>query len=446
MKIKFLGGSNTVTGSNYLVEANDKKFIVDFGLYQETNSYELNRTIGFDPKILDFMILTHAHIDHSGRIPLLNQKGFNKKIFTTYATMDLAEIMLEDSAKIQKYESDEGVGDPLYSLEDAQEVMAYFYPINYEEPIHEEGIEINFNNAGHILGSASVQVKASGQAIIFSGDIGSGNNPLLDQPKNFDSCDALIIESTYGDSFHEAPALRIKKLADILLKVQENKELALIPSFSVGRTQGLIYELKNLIKSNPKYESLKKLDFYLDSPLGLKATDIYLDRSDYLNKDLNFNRDIFKMNNLHYVTEFEETFSILNRDNPKVIISSNGMLNGGKINFYLERYLDDPKLNIIFIGYQAEDTRGRAVLEGKKTIMINKKVYENKAQIHDIKGFSGHADQKQLIDWINQLEQLPDKIFITHGEQDSREFFKKLLETKYDCDVILPSVGDEYNI
>jgi metallo-beta-lactamase family protein len=446
MKIKFLGGSTTVTGSNYLVHANDQQFIVDFGLYQETNSYELNRQIDFDPTSLDFMILTHAHIDHSGRIPLLYQQGFKKKIITTYATMDLAAIMLEDSAKIQSYEAEAGVGDPLYSLEDAKAVMSYFYPINYDDTVNENGIEINFNNAGHILGSASVQVKGDEKSVIFSGDVGSGNNPLLDQPKNFNQCDALIIESTYGDSFHEDANLRIKKLADILLKVQENKELALIPSFSVGRTQGLIYELKQLIQENKKYQSLKKLDFYLDSPLGLKATDIYLDRRDYLRQTLDFNRELFKMDNLHYVTEFEETFSILNRDNPKVIISSNGMLNGGKINFYLERYLDDPKLNIIFIGYQAEETRGREVLEGKSTIMINKKVYENKAKVHNIKGFSGHADQGQLLAWLDQLKVMPEKIFITHGEQAAREFFKKRLESKYDCDVMLPSVGDMYDI
>ncbi|MEA1974018.1 MAG: MBL fold metallo-hydrolase [Bacillota bacterium] len=457
MKITFLGATGTVTGSCYLLESENSKTLIDFGLYQEEN--EDNSEIQFNPSDINIVLLTHSHIDHVGRIPLLFKKGFRGKIYCTHQTKELAVIMLKDSANIQerttKLENENRLKagldekEPLYNTEDVELALAYFYPINYNKKESYKNLTFEFFKAGHILGAASIFVdvkeKNLNQSICFSGDLGNNSNLLLDPPEFKGECDYLVMESTYGNRLHQDIDERSRKLGDILLDIYNNSELGIIPSFSLGRTQNIVLELKKLLKID-KYKVLNNLPIYIDSPLGLKATTIYENNLQSLKNDLHDKTDLFNLKNIHFIEELKDTFTIMRTSNPKLIISSSGMCNGGKILFYLKEFLDDISTNIIFIGYQAENTLGRELLEKKNTVWISKKEYKVKAKIHKINGYSAHADQNDLVNFVTNLKKSPDIVFITHGEEPSREALKeKLLENNVK-NIILPEKNKQIQL
>ncbi|MDM8533465.1 MBL fold metallo-hydrolase [Clostridiaceae bacterium HSG29] len=449
MKITFLGATGTVTGSCYLLETSGLKILIDFGLYQEEN--EDNSEISFNPKEIDAVLLTHSHIDHVGRIPLLFKKGFKGKVYCTNQTKELAVIMLKDSANIQERatelenESRIKAGldkkEPLYNTEDVEISLSYFYPIPFNKKESFKNIIFEFIEAGHILGAASILVDVKEntyhETICFSGDLGNSGNLLLDPPKFNGECDYLVMESTYGNRVHEDVKLRSEKLGDILLDIYNNKEIGIIPTFSLGRTQNIILELKKLLKTD-KYRALNSLPIYIDSPLGMKATTIYENNKEALKNNLVNDSNLFHLDNAHFLEELKETFTVIRSDNPKLIISSSGMCNGGKIMFYLKEFLKSNLTNIIFIGYQAENTLGRKILEKNTSVFINKKEYKVNAKIHKINGYSAHADQTDLINFVTNLKKSPDIIFITHGENDSREILKEKLAEKGYRNIILP--------
>lgn len=457
MNITFIGAANTVTGSSYLIETNNTKILIDFGLYQEENSN--NEELNFDPKEIDFIILTHAHIDHVGRIPLLFKNGFKGKVYCTYQTKDLAEIMLKDSATIQnrktELENEKKIKaglepiEPLYNMTDVENTISYLYPIKFNEEEKNKNIKFEFFKAGHILGAASILLTINEdnvyKKICFSGDLGNNGNLLLSPAEFKGYCDYLIMESTYGNRIHDNIIKRKDKLASILLDIYNNKEIGIIPSFSLGRTQNLIIELKNLINEE-QYKILENLPIYIDSPLGLKATDIYSNNKFMLKEDLKNSKNIFDMKNIHFLEELKETFRVIKTNEPKLIISSSGMCNGGKILFYLREYLDNPKTNIIFIGYQAENTLGRRILEKENPVWISKKDYKVNAKIHKINGYSAHADQNDLISFVTDLNHKPDMIFITHGEEKSRKVLKEKLIDNDLKNIFLPNKNQSFKL
>ena len=457
MNIKFLGATGTVTGSSYLLETNNHKILIDFGLYQEEDAD--NEEMAFEPESIDIVLLTHAHIDHVGRIPYLFKNGFKGKVYCTHETYDLSTIMLKDSALIQERttedlnEAREKAGldpiDPLYNMEDVDIALAYFYPIAFNQQVTYENITFEMFPAGHILGAATIQLaiveNGVKKIICFSGDLGNQGNLLLEEPKFRGKCDYLVLESTYGNRLHEKIDERSEKLGEILLDIYKGNKLGIIPSFSVGRTQNLVLEIKNLLKQE-KYSLLKNMPIYIDSPLGLKATQIYEEHRQALRKNLENENDLFNLSNIKYIEEIKDTFSIINSENPKIIISSSGMCNGGKILFYLKELLGKDTTEIIFIGYQAENTLGRQLLEKNSSVWISKKEYPVHAKIHKINGFSAHGDQEYLVNFAKNLSNNPDIIFLTHGEADARKDLKAALLQEGFKNILIPEKNKTFKL
>jgi len=467
LKIQFLGAAKVVTGSNYLITTDKYKILLDCGLFQGSQQLEkLNyEDFQFNPSEIDFVILSHAHIDHSGRIPKLVKEGFEGKILCTKATSDLCELMLVDSGHIQESDADwenrkrkrsgKPLIEPLYTSRDALLSLKYFSPALYEQKIKiNEDISVRFKDAGHILGSSIVELwiteKGKTVKIVFSGDLGMKNKPIIKDPSFIEEADYLIIESTYGDRLHDETEKRTAKLTDIINKTTLRGGTVIIPSFAVGRTQELIYELNKYYEYNNDIEAFMKIPIYIDSPMAVSATEIFQRNSYAFNdeaKKLVLNGDNpFEFENLHYVKSQEESMRLNNFTFPKVIISASGMCNAGRVRHHLKHNLWKAKNSVVFVGYQAEGTLGRIIKDGiKKVKLLGEDVVIN-AEIHDIEGFSAHADQNGLIEWVGNFKKLPKKIFVVHGEDESSKTFAQLLSNKFNVQAIIPTIGYSYEI
>ncbi len=454
MKIQFLGASKGVTGSCYYIETDKLSFLVDCGQFQGSIQEEKKNAepFPFDPSTLDFVILTHAHMDHSGRLPKLTQRGFKGKIFMTRSTANLAEILLKDSAKIHELEASkeneklkkEGLSpnEPYYTTEDVIYTLPYFYPMDYEHT-HEVSSELSFRfiNAGHLLGSSHVYIKYREKSFLFSGDIGSKNSAILKHPKPAVQADYLFMETTYGNRPRRDASDRFKKLSTIIKKTIKANGTVIIPSFSVGRTQDIVHGLKGL--NDPE---LNNIPFYIDSPLAIKATDIYEkpseDQTDGIRRQIEAGKKPFRMENLYFVDDAEESFQLNLSKEPKVLIAASGMCDAGRILNHLEYYLPQHNTTIIFVGYQSKESLGRVIQNGEKVIKIyDKEVYSN-ANIVTVGGFSGHADQTELLDWIKDIT--PKRIFLVHGEEESMNTFKELIKDK--GDIYIPELYETVEI
>ena len=467
MKIQFLGAAKVVTGSNYLITTNKYKFLLDCGMFQGSEQLEkLNyKDFLFDPSEIDFVILSHAHIDHSGRIPKLVKEGFEGKVFCTKATSDLCEVMLVDSGHIQESDAEwenrkrkrsgKQLIEPLYTARDAALSLKYFNPVLYDQKIKiNEDISVRFKDAGHILGSSIVELWVTENnktvKIVFSGDIGMKNRPIIKDPDYIEEADYLIIESTYGDRIHESINRRVEELTDIINKTVLRGGTVIIPSFAVGRTQELIYELNKYYEYNNELEAFMKIPVYIDSPMAVSATEIFQKNSycfDDETKKLILNGDNpFEFENLHYVKSQEESMRLNNYSFPKVIISASGMCTAGRIRHHLKHNLWKKKNSVVFVGYQAEGTLGRILKDGvKKVKILGEDVIVN-AEIHSIEGFSGHTDQTGLIDWMKGFKKLPKEIFVVHGEDKSSEALAKLISDEFNIETIIPAIGYSYEI
>ncbi|MDD7764555.1 MAG: MBL fold metallo-hydrolase [Peptoniphilaceae bacterium] len=465
MKVKFLGASGTVTGSCYLIETVNEKFLIDCGMFQGSKDEENLNYEPFDFNVfeLDFCILTHAHIDHCGRIPKLVKDGFNGKIYCTNATKDLCEIMLLDSAKIQESDVEwenkrrqrSGLTaiEPLYSTQMAELSMTKFEGVFYHKLKKiNENITIRFLDAGHILGSAIVEVwiKENGKyaKVVFSGDLGMKNKPIIRDPEYVTDADYVFMESTYGNVVHEEYVSSIKVLVNIIEKTVERGGTVIIPSFSIGRTQEIIYELNDYYDN--KLKTKIKFPIYIDSPLAVKASEVFMNNSDVFDEfaiDLITKGDnIFEFENLKYVKTVEQS-QRLNKDNtPKVIISASGMCTGGRVRHHLKHNLWNPKNSVIFVGYQAKGTLGNMLQEGiDKVKLVGEDIAVN-AEIYSLRGFSGHADEIMLLDWISKFNSNLKKVFLVHGEADARDALKTVLIGKFGLDVFLPNLYDEVEL
>ncbi len=438
MKITFHGAARTVTGSRHLVEVNGKKILLDCGLYQGSrkDTYERNLNFPFEPSEIDILVLSHAHIDHSGNIPNLVKNGFTGDIVCTYATRDLCAIMLRDSAKIQSYDieyinkkrrrNNEPPLEPLYELEDAVESLKLFIGMGYERTRQiMPGVYLTFYDAGHILGSAMVALDIEDQEagrdvrLVFSGDIGRPMRPILRDPSFIDEADVLLIESTYGNRNHQPIEDASHRLKDIVNETYKHGGKLIVPAFAVGRTQELVYRLHQLVEAR---DIPHTLPVFVDSPLAIDATGIYrLHPEAYDEETAEFlisarHNDPFGFEMMRYTRSTNESKELNFLREPAVIISASGMMENGRILHHLKNNIEDPRNTILVTGWQAPNTLGRRIVEGQNPVRIFGAEYQLKANVEIINGFSAHADRNELLEWAAHFSKRPSHTFVVHGE------------------------------
>ncbi len=473
MKITFLGATKMVTGSNYLVEAAGKKFLVDCGMWQGKSELEDKNTEPFDynPKEIDFMLLTHAHIDHSGRIPKLYNEGYRNKIYAHKATCDLCALMLPDSGHIQEMEAQwknkkrirkgEKEVPPMYTAEEAAKCLEIFEPVQYDEIIEiTPQIQVRFNDAGHMLGSSVIElwVEEDGKKTktVFTGDLGNNDIPLLDSPTMIESADNLVMESTYGSRLHIRNNEKAQIFLNVVSETLDNGGTVIIPSFAVGRTQEILYEINKLKETTDdeefrrKYKTIMKTPVYVDSPLAISATEVFRDNTNLFEPEVQ--EEIMKGDNplefpgLQFTRTADESKALNEDPRPSIIISASGMCDVGRIKHHLKHNLWNPKSTILFVGYQAPGTLGYEIVNGAKTVKIFGEEIAVNARIEYIEGYSGHADQEGLMNFIYSFIQKPKNIFLVHGEENSQKVLKGKIEEEAKIPVIVPSYGETYEL
>ncbi len=464
MKITFIGATHEVTGSCYYLEAAGRKFLVDYGMEQGPNYYE-NKDIPVSPGELDFVLLTHAHMDHSGNLPALYAKGFQGPIYATDATCHLCDIMLRDSAHIQMFEAEwrnrkgrrQGKPEfiPAYTMEDALGVLRNFVPCPYHKVIRPaEGIEVRFADAGHLLGSASIEVKITedGQkrTIVFSGDIGNLDQPLIKNPEYLHEADYVVMESTYGDRSHGERPDYPTLLADVIQRTFDRGGNLVIPSFAVGRTQEMLYFIRQ-IKAEGLVHGHDGFKVYVDSPLANEATMIFGEhRYDCFDEEalelIQKGINPISFPGLKTSVTSDDSKAINFDEDCKVIISASGMCDAGRIKHHLKHNLWNEKSTILFVGYQAVGTLGRSLLEGAGEVKLFGESVHVAAEICQMPGISGHADVNGLLTWAKAFEKKPKKVFVTHGEDSVTEVFAKRLSDELGYDAMAPFSGTVYDL
>ena len=468
MRIQFCGATTGVTGSCHLIRTENHNVLLDCGQFQGGKAQEaMNRDeFPVDPKEVECLILSHAHIDHCGRIPLLVKRGYTGPVYCTSATADLLKVMLEDSAYIHEKDAEwetkrsrrAGGPDvePLYTVEDADKALRQVVPVEYDQLIElNDDIRFVFNDAGHILGSAVTElwVKEGSEEtkIVFSGDLGMMNRPILRDPTIIKKADAVIMETTYGNRLHPDNAMDVRKLIDIIVKTTDRGGCVVIPSFAVGRTQELLYELNKFYDEHTEYDDkLDKVNVYIDSPMATTATEVFRRNAQVFDEEArNYivsGDDPLDFKNLHFTRSTEDSKSLNMNNVPKVIISASGMCEAGRIRHHLKHHLWDPKSSIVFVGYQAVGTLGRTLLDGKKDITLFGEEIHVAAEIYNLEGFSGHADQNGLLAWISGFEKKPAQVFLVHGEEDAKIAFAKLIREKLGYDPVAVMGNSEYEL
>jgi metallo-beta-lactamase family protein len=466
MKIKFLGAAREVTGSKHLITTDQgKKILLDCGMFQgkglETDA--MNRQLGFNPSEIDHILLTHAHIDHSGLIPYVYRLGFRGSVICTNATRDLCSIMLADSGFIQEHDTHtfnkrrikKGLEqvEPIYTQADAVACMGQFIGVPNEMKFRiDDNIKVKFTNTGHMLGSgvASVQINEKGtiKRIAYTGDIGRPANRILDSPKPFPQADYLITESTYGDRLHEDHKEAENALLNIVIQTCVDKGGKLIiPSFSVGRTQEVVYSLNNFYNDG----RLPKIDIFVDSPLAVNATTVFRMHPECFNREIlkmmESHPDPFGFNTLFYITSQEDSKKLNDHKKPCVIISASGMMEAGRVKHHLANCISDPKNTVLAVGYCAPSTLGARILNGEKEVSIHGTVYEVKADIRKLESFSGHGDYNEMLQFLDcQQKTAIEKTFIVHGEYNTQKNYAARMEKAGFGNVEIPARGEEYEI
>lgn len=465
MKIKFLGAAQNVTGSRFLLETGKSRILIDCGLYQERDLKIRNWDMfPVNPGTIDSVLITHAHADHCGYLPKFVREGFKGNIFCTHPTQEIAEIVLLDSAHLQeadaeykekrhKKEQKEPVHPeiPLFTAGDAVNVSKFFNPLSYNETVKiSEDIEASFHDAGHILGSSMIKLKIKESnketTCVFSGDIGRWNKPILCNPTLFDKADIVITESTYGNKINEDQLASEKKLENIINETVKAGGNIIIPSFAVERSQELLYYLSLLLRKN----RIKPINIYLDSPMAIDVTQIfrkYLDYFDEKTKSLFLNhKSPFDFPLLKITKTTDESKEINNITEPSIIIAGSGMCTGGRVKHHLANNIEIKKNTILFIGYQAQGTLGREIIEKPPTARILGKQYNLLARIEKINGFSGHADKDELFKWIKGFKTTPKRIFVVHGDKEVSFEFATFLRENLSSTIEVPQFLEEYII
>ena len=469
MKITFMGATKGVTGSCHMVEACGKTFLLDCGLFQGTleEQVENYEDFSFDISSIDFVILSHAHIDHSGRIPRLYKLGYRGPVYSTVATADLCTVMLPDSGHIQEKDNEwinrkrrragRELVNPIYTVDDAINSCKLFKSLQYGQMVEiSENLKFRLVDAGHMLGSSLIEIwiteNGKTEKIVYTGDIGNSENPIICDPCPIEEVDYLIMESTYGNRNHPPLEEQSEEFVKIILDTIHNGGNVVIPSFAVGRTQELLYRLNQYVdKENLTgnyIEELSKVPVVVDSPLARNATEIFKDNFECYNEEalayLLGGDNPIDFKSLKFTSTADES-QALNEDlTPKIIISASGMCEAGRIKHHLKHNLWRPESTILFVGYQAEGTLGRRLMDGVKTVKIFGEEITVRASIKWLNAFSGHADQSQLLSWVKQIKEKPKKIFLVHGELDAKTSFKELLETECGENVEIPYTDELY--
>ncbi|WP_026834723.1 MBL fold metallo-hydrolase RNA specificity domain-containing protein [Eubacterium xylanophilum] len=465
MKLEFLGAAHEVTGSCHYLEIGDKRLCVDIGMQQGRNLFE-SQEIPVNAAELDYILLTHAHIDHTGLLPMLYARGFRGQVFATKATADLCDIMLRDSAHIQQFEAEwrnrkaqRSGGEPyvpLYTMEDAIGAIRLLVPCEYDSTIHIcDGIEIRFTDVGHLLGSSSIEIFATEdgetRVLCFSGDLGNRSKPILRDPVYTRSADYVIMESTYGDRLHGEKPDYVGELADIIERTFERGGNVVIPAFAVGRTQELLYFIRQ-IKERELIRSYPDFEVYVDSPLAVEATTIFgknvercfdEEAKELVNKGIN----PIGFKGLCLSITSDDSKGINMNNNPKVIISASGMCEAGRIRHHLKHNLWRSDSTVVFVGYQSVGTLGRSLLDGATSVKLFGEEIDIQAEIVKISGISGHADKNGLLDWIDGFtEQKPKKVFVVHGEDKVTEAFAECVKKEHGIEAVAPYSGTVFDL
>ncbi|MBM4145492.1 MAG: MBL fold metallo-hydrolase [Nitrospira sp.] len=460
MKLKFLGGARTVTGSCFYIECNDLRILVDCGMHQGEDADEVNRAVfEFQPEDVDYIFITHAHIDHSGMLPRVVKDGFQGRIITTSATRDLLEMMLYDSANIQENDaawlSRKAVRAgkpavlPLYTTEDVSNVIPLFDIKPYDQIFHlGSGIKYRFLDAGHILGSGTLELwyQDSGKEkkIVFSGDIGKKGNPIIRDPLTPVQADFIVMESTYGNRLHKPMKDSINELADAIKATFKKGGNVFIPSFAVGRTQDLLYILNNLVRE----KRLKTIHVYLDSPLAEEATKVYLAHPECFDDEA---RKFFSRKNfdsaikLHFVKSVKDSMALNKRKSGILVIAGSGMCDGGRIRHHLKHNLWRSECSVIFVGFQGQGTLGRKIVDRAKFVQILGDDIAVNSSVFTINGFSAHADQAELIGWLSCFKNSPE-VFIVHGEEEVSISFGEVIKEKFGFKTHVPEKGEVFEL
>ena len=464
MKISFHGAAGCVTGSCYLVEAADSKFLVDCGMFQGNKTLKENnyKEFAFDPASIDFVLVTHAHIDHTGLLPKLVKKGFHGLIYATLPTVDLLKYLLPDSARIQEVEvfqlnkRNERKGippvTPIYDEIDADNTIGLLRGIErYRAFAPAKNIDVTFHNAGHVLGSSFIEINIKEgnetRKIVFSGDLGEDDHPIINDPDRIKAMDFLLIESTYGDRNRDivTKEQRLDKIAEVFADAEKRGGKIIIPTFSLERTQDLLHDILILKKKN----KISRIPVYVDSPLAKEITQVFLKYPDMYDEDatrvMKQMGGLFDHPDFHFTNSVDES-KLLNEKDNIVIMSASGMCDAGRIKHHLKHNLWDPKNTVVFVGYQAEGTLGRLISEGAKKVRIFGEEINVGAKIESIYGYSGHADQNGLMKWLKAVEEEPRNIFVTHGEPEASEALVKLIKEERGFKAIAPKMGEEYDL
>lgn len=464
MKLTFIGADHEVTGSSHYLEIAGKKLAVDCGMEQGADIYQ-NEESPYPAADLDYILLTHAHIDHSGYLPLLYSHGFRGTIFATKATTDLCQIMLRDSAHIQEMEAEwknrkarrSGMPEvtPLYTIQDAEKVIPHFQSLDYDTIVTiADGIQVRFSDVGHLLGSASIEIWATEEGktvkLAFSGDIGNINQPLIRDPQYLSEADFVIMESTYGDRSHKAAPDYVAELTRIIRTTFQRGGNVVIPSFAVGRTQELLYFIRE-IKTKQLLPEYPDFEVYVDSPLAIEATNVF-----NRNVESCFDEEAMALvrqginpiafPGLKTSVTSDESKAINFNPEPKVIISASGMCEAGRIRHHLKHNLWRPECTVLFVGYQANGTLGRSLLEGATSVTLFGETIEVVAHIEKLEGISGHADKEHLIEWLQAISPKPKKVFVVHGEDTVCDTFAACLHDEYGYQAEAPYTGAVFDL
>lgn len=448
LKLGFYGAAGEVTGSNHLVDGAGAKILIDCGFFQGVKVCdEKNRNpFPYDPATIDALFVTHAHLDHIGRIPKLVDGGFKGAIYSTPPTRAIAKLMLEDTLRVIEREAKEDNHDPLYREDAVERAMAQWKTVPYDQDVIIGELHIRFRDAGHILGSAMLEIEHNGKKLAYSGDLGNSPAPLLEDTKLLSGINYLVMESVYGDRTHEDRASRVHVLENVIEDTVSRKGVLMIPAFSVERTQDLLYELNELVEG----KRIPEIPVFVDSPLAIKVTEVYRENDKYFNKetvaDIRHGDDIFKFPKLRFTERSQDSIAIKDVPAPKIIIAGSGMSNGGRILHHERNYLSDPKSTLLLIGYQAVGTMGRALQEGIKKVRIFDEDVPVNAKIVAINGYSAHKDTNALLEFVGTMQDTVKKIFLVHAEPGVSLFFAQRVRDYLGIDTRIPKEGETIEI
>lgn len=451
MKIKFIGGAGTVTGSKTLVESNGIRILIDCGQFQGIKPLrELNwEPLPVLPSTIDFVLLTHGHLDHCGWLPRLVNQGFKGKIYCTSPTKEVTKLILLDSAKIQEEEANKAnkehfskhkIAEPLYTVAQAEQVLPFFRVIKPNETVNIDAeIQAIYTNAGHIIGACSIELHLENKILVFSGDIGRDNDVLMYPPTKPKRADYIFLESTYGNRIHPETDAKAELEMYINNTIQKGGTV-IIPSFAVERAQTIMYLLWQLKEEG----KIPNVPYVIDTPMGISVLDVFINNRKWHKLSEEACTAMCKMFSM--ISDYQETIETIFDNQPKVVIAASGMITGGRVLSYLERYIGLPETTVIIIGYQAEGTRGRKLLEGAKEIKIHGRYYPVLANVLEIESLSAHGDQNDLLNWLSAMKEKPSKVFLVHGENEALDELRIKIAEKYEFDCKIPLMSQEFEI